>query len=169
MLNSIILMGRLTRDPELRKTATDKSVVNFTLAFDNISVNADGERESSFIDVRCFGVVAESVSKNLRKGSKCAITGKIEQRNFMRHDGTKGSKFEVNADSVEFLDPKPAVTEEQEAEEAIAKLNAVDLPEDDLPFNEEETKPQEKVKPSENPEPKFDPYTGKPLKPKAKK
>ena len=167
MLNSIILMGRLTRDPELRKTADDKSIANFTLAFDNIRVNQYGTRDSSFIDVRVFGATAESVCKNLRKGSKCAITGTIEQRNFLRQDGSKGSKFEVNADSVEFLDPKPAVTEEQEAEEAEADI--AEYGDNDLPFKEEETKPQEKVKPSKKPEPKFDPYTGKPLKPANKK
>ena len=170
MLNSIILMGRLTRDPELRKSGNNISIANFTLAFDNVKVNVDGTRDSSFIDVRVFGESAESVCKHLRKGSKCAITGTIEQRIFLRQDGSKGSKFEINANSVEFLDPKPPVAEEQEAEEAKAEL---DFPEDDLPFKEEETKPQEKVKPnkkpSKKPEPKFDPYTGKPLKPKAKK
>ena len=152
MLNSIILMGRLTRDPELRKTGDDKSVANFTLAFDNIRVNQDGERDSSFIDVRCFGATAKSVCKNLHKGSKCAITGTIEQRNFLRQDGSKGSKFEVNADSVEFLDPKPVnqPDEVQEAELAEAELAEAGMAE-----------PQE--------EPKFDPYTGKPLKPAKKK
>lgn len=168
MLNSIILMGRLTRDPELYKSSNDTSIANFTLAFDNVRVNQDGTRDSSFIDIRVFGESAESVCKHLRKGSKCAITGTIEQRNFLRQDGSKGSKFEVNANSVEFLDPLPAkpADENQEAEQAEAEL---DLPDDDLPFKEEETKPQEKVKPSKKPEPKFDPYTGKPLKPKAKK
>ena len=147
MLNSIILMGRLTRDPELRKSGNDTSIANFTLAFDNVRVNQDGTRDSSFIDVRVFGESAESVCKHLRKGSKCAITGTIEQRTFLRQDGSKGSKFEVNANSVEFLDPKP-VNDEQEAEEAEAEVA------------EEPQEPQE---------PKFDPMTGKPLKPKAKK
>lgn len=145
MLNSIILMGRLTKDPELRKTGDDKSVANFTLAFDNIRVNQDGTRDSSFIDVRVFGATAENVCKHLRKGSKCAITGTIEQRNFLRQDGSKGSKFELNADSVEFLDPLPEKpVDVKEAEQAEAEI-------------------------AEEPEPKFDPYTGKPLKPIKKK
>ena len=146
MLNSIILMGRLTRDPELRKSGNDNSIANFTLAFDNIRVNQDGTRDSSFIDVRVFGATAENVCKHLRKGSKCAITGTIEQRNFLRQDGSKGSKFEVNADSVEFLDPLPEkpVDDAKEAEQAEAEI-------------------------AEEPEPKFDPFTGKPLNQKAKK
>lgn len=150
MLNSIILMGRLTKDPELRKTGDNKSVANFTLAFDNIKVNQDGTRDSSFIDVRVFGATAENVCKHLHKGSKCAITGTIEQRNFLRQDGSKGSKFEVNADSVEFLDPLPEKpVDVKEAEQAEAEIAEAEI--------------------AEEPKPKFDPYTGKPLKPTKKK
>lgn len=149
MLNSIILMGRLTKDPELRKTGDDKSVANFTLAFDNIRVNQDGTRDSSFIDVRVFGATAENVCKHLRKGSKCAITGTIEQRNFLRQDGSKGSKFEVNADSVEFLDPLPEKPVDDVKEAELAEASIAE-PQEPAPW-------------------KFDPVTGKPLKPKANK
>ena len=143
MLNSIILMGRLTRDPELRKSGNDNSIANFTLAFDNPNLNKDGERESSFIDARAFGKCAESVCKNLRKGSKCAVTGLLTSRSYLAKDGSKRVVFEINADSVEFLDPLPEkpVDDAQEAELAEAGI----------------AEPQE--------EPKFDPFTGKPLKP----
>ena len=161
MLNTIILLGRLTKDPELRKTNSDISVANFDLAVDNPFLYADGERSTTFISIRCFRETAENVCKHLRKGSKVAITGSLYQRNFIRKDGSKGSVHEINADSVEFLDPKPQDPQEPDAE---------DLPDDDLPFKQEETKPQEKSQPvKEEPEPKFDPYTGKPLKPAKKK
>ena len=157
MLNTIILLGRLTKEPELRKSEnSETSLANFDLAVDNPFTNKDGERETAFFSVRCFKDIAENVCKHLHKGSKVAITGAIVQRNFIRKDGSKGSAYEIIANSVEFLDPKAEEPKEPDVE---------DLPDDDLPFKEEETKPQEEV----NPEPKFDPYTGKPLKPTAKK
>ena len=146
MLNTIILLGRLTKEPELRKTNSDISVANFDLAVDNSFLDADGERGTTFISVRCFRDTADNVCKHLHKGSKVAITGSLYQRNFIRKDGSKGSVHEINADSVEFLDPKP-VNEVQEAEQAEAEIA------------EEPSKP----------EPKFDPMTGKPLKPNTKK
>ena len=145
MLNTIILLGRLCKEPELRKVS-ETSLANFDLAVDNPFTDKDGERGTSFFSVRCFRDTAENVCKHLHKGSKVAITGAIVQRNFIRQDGSKGSAYEVIADSVEFLDPKP-VTEVQEAEQAEAELA------------EEPSKP----------EPKFDPMTGKPLKPNTKK
>lgn len=140
MLNSIILMGRLTRDPELRKSSNDTSITNFTLAIDNPNVDANGERGTTFIDARCFGKVADSVNEHVHKGSKVAITGSLTSRSYIAKDGTKRVVYEVQADSVEFLDPKP-VNEEQEAEEAEVEVAQ---------------------------EPKFDPMTGKPLKPSKK-
>ena len=150
MLNVIILMGRATKDPELRK-ANDTSVLNLDLAVDNIRTNAQGEKTTSFFKVTCFGKVAENSSKYVRKGSKIAVTGSIEQRTFLVQDGSKRSIYDVIADSVEFLDPKPVESEPAEV------VN------EELPFNKEEVAPEE-VK-----EPAFDPYTGKPLKAKAKK
>ena len=140
MLNTIILLGRLTKEPELRKSAnSETSLANFDLAVDNPFTDKDGERGTSFFSVRCFRDTAENVCKHLHKGSKVAITGAIVQRNFIRQDGSKGSAYEVIADSVEFLDPKPS----QEESENVQK--------------------------DEQPQPKFDPMTGKPLKPTAKK
>lgn len=138
MLNTIILLGRLCKEPELRKVS-ETSLANFDLAVDNPFTDKDGERGTSFFSVRCFRDTAENVCKHLHKGSKVAITGAIVQRNFIRQDGSKGSAYEVIADSVEFLDPKPSQEESENVQE------------------------------DEHPEPKFDPMTGKPLKPIAKK
>ena len=166
MLNRIILVGRLTKEPNLRKTNSDMSVCNFTIAVDNTAKEADGTRGTCFLECRAFGDKAENLCKFVAKGSKVAVDGSINQRNFERKDGTKGHDFYVLVDSIEFLDKKP-VNEQQEAEQAIVDN---DLPDDDLPFNGEEAKPQKKSTPKSkgNPEPKYDPYTGKPLKPKAK-
>ena len=142
MLNTIILLGRLTKEPELRKTNSDISVANFDLAVDNSFLDADGERGTTFISVRCFRDTADNVCKHLHKGSKVAITGSLYQRNFIRKDGSKGSVHEINADSVEFLDPKPQDPVEPDVSEIV------------------DEQPQE---------PKFDPMTGKPLKPNTKK
>ena len=147
MLNTIILLGRLTKEPELRKSNSDVSLANFDLAVDNPYLEKDGTRGTTFISCRCFRDTAENVCKHLHKGSKVAITGSLVQRNFIRQDGSKGSAYEVIADSVEFLDPKPQDPQEPDG--------------DELPFEKEPVK--------ENQEPKFDPMTGKPLKPQAKK
>ena len=140
-------MGRITKDPTSKKIG-ETTIVNFDIAVDNIRKEADGTRGTSFFSVVCFKTIAENVEKHLHKGSKVAIIGAIQQRNFIRKDGSKGSVYEVIADSVEFLDPKPAETSE---------VNG-----DDLPFNGEESQPQEE-------QPKFDPYTGKPLNQEPKK
>ena len=165
MLNRVCLIGRLVSDPELRKSNSDISFATFTIAVDNATKEADETRGTCFLDGRVFGTQAENLVKYTKKGSKIAVDGSLNQRNFIRQDGTKGKSIEIVVNSVTFLDPKP-VSEEQEAEQVITDA---DLPDDDLPFKEEETKPQEKVKPSKKePQPKYAPYTGKPLKPSKK-
>lgn len=163
MLNSLNLVGRLTKDPELRKAAQfDTSIANFSIAVDNTRLEADGTRGTCFLDAVAFGAQADAIVRSLRKGSKVAISGSLNQRNFIRQDGSKGRAYEIDVNSIEFLDPKPVENKEAKPN----NLDSIDLPDDDLHFKEEETKPQEKVKQKEA---KFDPYTGKPLKPKAKK
>lgn len=140
MLNRVCLIGRLVSDPELRKSNSDISFATFTIAVDNATKEADETRGTCFLDGRVFGTQAENLVKYTKKGSKIAVDGSLNQRNFIRQDGTKGKSIEIVVNSVTFLDPKP-VSEEQEAEQVIADA---DLPDDDLPFKEEETKPQEK-------------------------
>ena len=154
MLNLVIVLGRLTKDPEiLRKD--DKSVCELGFATDNISKDANGERGTTFFTIKCFQKVAENVAKCLHKGSKCVVKGAIQQRNFVRRDGSKGSTYEILADSVEFLDPKEEV--EEPAPEEIM---------DDPTIGEFTPQEVEEVKKEQ--QAKFDPYTGKPLKPAKK-
>ena len=142
MVNRVVLVGRLVKDPELRKTNSDISFSTFTLAVDNRVKEADGTRGTIFIDCRVFRDQADSLVKNTRKGSKVAVDGSLNQRNFERRDGTKGKVIEIVVDSVTFLDPNP--NREQNAVEepkfddiqapANSNLDSIDLPDDDLPF-----------------------------------
>lgn len=133
-------MGRLVKDPELRKTNSDVSFATFTLAVDNRMRESDGTRGTIFIDCRVFREQAESLVKNTRKGSRIAVDGSLNQRNFERKDGTKGKVIEVIVDSVTFLDPKKDTpTEEPKFDDVPAQssgnnLDLNDLPDDDLPF-----------------------------------
>ena len=142
MVNRVVLVGRLVKDPELRKTNSDISFATFTLAVDNRVREADGTRGTIFIDCRVFRDQADSLVKNTRKGSKIAVDGSLNQRNFERRDGTKGKAIEIVVDSVTFLDPNP--NREQNAVEEPKfddiqvppsnNLDSIDLPDDDLPF-----------------------------------
>lgn len=153
MLNLIVLMGRATKDPMLRKSAGEKaiSIVNFDIAVDSLMKESDGSQSTSFFAVTCFGKVADNVANYVRKGSKVAIQGSVQQRSYLTQKGEKRTTYDVIADSVEFLDPKPVEEPQKEVDEA-------DIPED-----------AKEVAPEEPKEQLFDPYTGKPLKAKAKK
>ena len=139
MVNRVILVGRLVKDPELRKTSSDISFSTFTLAVDNRMKDPDGTRGTIFIDCRVFRDQAESVVKNTRKGSKIAVDGSLNQRNFVRQDGSKGKVIELVVDSVTFLEPKKdAPVEEPKFDDIQApesnNLDSIDLSDDDLPF-----------------------------------
>ena len=141
MINSIVIVGRLTRDPELKRTNSGTSVCSFTVAVDNPGRNPDGSKTASFIPCTVFQSTADNMSKFLRKGALVGIEGRLNQRSFTRQDGTKGSVLEVLCDSVQFLEPKKnngeAVTFESDVTPEIKSdknLDSIDLPDDDLPF-----------------------------------
>ena len=142
MVNRVVLVGRLVKDPELRKTNSDVSFATFTLAVDNRVREEDGTRGTIFIDCRVFRDQAENLVKSTRKGSKVAVDGSLNQRNFERRDGTKGKVIEIVVDSVTFLDPNPNrennTVEEPKFDDiqapANSNLDSIDLPDDDLPF-----------------------------------
>ena len=143
MVNRVVLVGRLVKDPELRKTASDISVATFTIAVDNAIKEQDGTRGSLFLDCRVYRDQADNVAKYTRKGSKVAVDGSLNQRNFVRQDGSKGKVIEVYVDSVTFLDPNPnresSAIEEPKFDDvpvssSASNLDPIDLPDDDLPF-----------------------------------
>ena len=142
MINRVVLVGRLTRDPELRRTNSGTSVCSFTVAVDNRTKNADGTKSASFIPCTAFQQSADNMSKFLRKGSLVGIEGRLNQRSYVRQDGSKASVLEVLCDSVQFLEPKSnaeqapdAVTFEDAAPADEGKnLDSISMADDDLPF-----------------------------------
>ena len=138
------MVGRLTRDPELRKAKSDLPVASFSIAVDSRMKNPDGTRGTTFMNCSIFGNQAENVVKFTRKGSMVGVEGSLNQRNFVRQDGSKGSVIEVIADRVAFLEPKSnnAVVEGDTVtfddtpavQESGKNLDSLDLPDDDLPF-----------------------------------
>ena len=141
MFNRIILVGRLTRDPELRRTTTDVPVAQFTLAVDDRVKDANGQKTTTFITVVVWNNQADNVAKFCRKGNLVAVDGRIRQRSFERRDGTKGSVIEVIADSVQFLEPKgdkvipnEEFIPDEMPEDEGKNLDSIDVTDDDLPF-----------------------------------
>lgn len=106
MINRVVLVGRLTRDPELRVSQSNVSVTNFNLAVNRPFSNKDGEQQADFINVVAFRKTAENVNQYLKKGSLCGIDGRIQTRNYENKEGQRVYVTEVVADSVQFLEPK---------------------------------------------------------------
>lgn len=109
MLNVIVLIGRLTRDPELRYTPSGVPVVNFTLAVDRPFTNQQGEREADFIDVVGWRRLAETVAQYMQKGRLVAVKGRLQIRSYETQDGQRRRAAEVVAEDVRFLDRGGAV------------------------------------------------------------
>ena len=107
MLNHITIMGRLTRDPELRRTGSGVAVASFTVAVDRDFGNRDnGERETDFIDCVAWRQTGEFVSKYFTKGRMAVVSGRLQIRNWTDKDGNKRRSAEVVADNVYFGDSK---------------------------------------------------------------
>ena len=106
MLNRVILIGRLTRDPELKYTSTGRAVSTFTLAVDRGFTNQQGKREADFIPIVTWNKLAETVAHNLVKGRLVAVEGSLRVRSYEAKDGGRRWITEVNADFVQFLDKK---------------------------------------------------------------
>ena len=107
MLNRIILMGRLTRDPELRHTQTGTPVASFSLAVDrDFKDKSTGEKATDFIDIVAWRSTAEFVSRYFTKGRMAVVTGRLQVRDYTDRDGNKRTAAEVVADNVYFGDSK---------------------------------------------------------------
>lgn len=104
MLNRSILIGRLTKDPELRYTPAGVAVAQFTLAVDRPFTKEGGEKETDFIPIVVWRQQAESVANYLRKGRLCAVEGRIQVRNYENNEGRRVYVTEVIADNVRFLE-----------------------------------------------------------------
>lgn len=105
-MNKVILMGRLTKDPDVRYTQTGKVVCQFTLAVGRPFTNQEGQREADFITIVVWGKIAELCGNSLAKGHKVLIDGRLQIRNYDAKDGTKRWVTEIIAHSVEFIEKK---------------------------------------------------------------
>jgi single-strand DNA-binding protein len=134
MYNRIILIGRLTRDPELRYVPSGAPVASFTLAVDRPFRDQQGNRETDFIDIVAWRKLAEQVSQYMSKGRMVAVEGRLQIRSYETQDGQKRKVSEVVADGIRFLDRgKTAAAAEAPApvHEEAAAGGAAD---EDVPF-----------------------------------
>ncbi|MGI5874734.1 MAG: single-stranded DNA-binding protein [Bacillota bacterium] len=106
MLNRIVVIGRLTRDPELRSTSNGVAVATFTVAVDRNFSNNRGERETDFIPVVVWRGLAETCGRYLSKGRLVGVEGRLQIRNYEANDGSRRTIAEIVADNVQFLSPK---------------------------------------------------------------
>ena len=134
-MNKCVLVGNLTRDPELSTTANGISLCRFSIAVNRSYANSNGEREADFINIVAWRGLAENCGKYLAKGNKVAVSGSIQTRNYEDKDGNKRYATEVVADDVEFLTPRGegAPAGPARSSKPVMELEPVDDA-DDLPF-----------------------------------
>jgi single-strand DNA-binding protein len=136
MINSVVLVGRLTADPTLRYTAAGKGVASGTMAVNRNFKNANGEQEADFINIVIWGKPAENTANFTKKGSLIGVTGRIQTRSY---DTDNGRRYvtEVVAESVQFLEPKGGNTPQKENKpntEPSDPFNGMEIDNDSLPF-----------------------------------
>lgn len=140
-MNKVLLIGNLTRDPELSETSGGVAVCHFTVAVTRDFASADGNRETDFFNVTVWRGRAETCGRYLKKGNKVAVMGSLQNRSYDDKDGIRRTATEVIASEVEFLTPKNAAGGgEPFAEEVVAvkkqrpQLTAIEDDDNDLPF-----------------------------------
>lgn len=106
MLNSVIMMGRLTDDPELRHTASDVPVTSFTIAVERSFVKQGAERQTDFFDVVAWSKLADFAHRYFRKGQLVAVQGRMETRTYDDRNGVRRKAYNIVADNLYFAEPK---------------------------------------------------------------
>ena len=134
-MNKVFLIGRLTRDPELRYTSSNLPVATFTVAVNRNFANQAGEREADFINIVVWRKQAENVKNYLNQGSQVAIDGRLQTRSYDGEDGKKRYVTEVQVERIEFLGSKSdGQTETKESNPYEEFGNAIEISDDELPF-----------------------------------
>jgi len=124
MINQVTLVGRLTKDPELREVANGKHVLSVVVAVNRPFKNQSGENETDFVRCIIWNRIAETTTKYCSKGSLVGVTGRIQTRSYER-DGKRQYSTEVIAESVQFLEPKrPSFTPHESSTEAPTKMES---------------------------------------------
>lgn len=143
-MNKVILIGNLTRDPEVSETSSGITYCRFSIAVGRRFANADGERETDFFNITAWRTQAENCGKYLKKGSKVAISGTLQNRSYEDKEGNKRTATDIIAEEVEFLS-KPNTHDDDEYEPPVqrkaenfqpSKTKPVlqEIDDDDLPF-----------------------------------
>ena len=130
-MNKVVLIGNLTKDPELTQTTSGISVCRFSLAVSRKFTNSEGERETDFLNIVVWRNLADNCHKYLKKGSKAAVIGSIQTRSYDAQDGSKRYVTEIVAEEVEFVGARSNSGEEKEE---VSKLEPIADDGDDLPF-----------------------------------
>lgn len=140
MMNRVVLVGRLTKDPELKYTQSGVPVANFTLAVNRPFSNQQGEKEADFINCIVWRKPAENVANFLKKGSLAGVDGRVQTRHYEGQDGKRVFVTEIVAESVQFLEPKnqgsqpPPKQQKQNGFKQQDTYGNIDISDDDLPF-----------------------------------
>lgn len=139
MLNRVVLIGRLTRDPELRYTPSGVATCTFTLAVERNYSNSKGEREADFIPIVTWRQIAETCAKYLRKGLLVAVEGRIQVRSYDNNEGRRVYVTEVIAENVRFLEyankrETQTDTQDQSGDPFAQSGTPIDISDEDLPF-----------------------------------
>ncbi len=145
MVNRVVVVGRLTKDPEKRRTNSGTAVCSFTLAFTNRTKDADGNTTSSFVTCQAWNKTAEIICDYCKKGSQICVDGRLQERRYQRKDGTNASVVEIVVENIELLGKANGssvekndgyVSDTSSGNEYVEKNDNVseELADEDLPF-----------------------------------
>ena len=127
-------IGRLTRDPEMRYSQSGVAVTSFTIAIDRKFKNAQGEKETDFIQVKCFKQLAELVANYLSKGKLAGVSGRLQTGSYTDKDGVRKFTSDIIADEVEFLSPKDSNSSEGTSASGKGTFGREVNLDEDIPF-----------------------------------
>lgn len=132
-MNTITLLGRLTKNPEARYTSTGKAVTLFTLAVNRPYTNSDGQREADFINCQAWGKTAEVIGNHVSKGDRLLAEGRLQIRSYTDKEGVKRYATEVIVNRVEFIEQKKDSNVKTEAS-PMDNFGSADFEQDSIPF-----------------------------------
>ncbi|HEM3710624.1 TPA: single-stranded DNA-binding protein [Streptococcus suis] len=132
MINNVVLVGRMTRDAELRHTPSNQAVATFTLAVNRNFKNQDGEREADFVNCVIWRQQAENLANWVKKGALIGVTGRIQTRSYDNQQGQRVYVTEVVAESFQLLESRGQQSNSQDS--SFGNSSSMDIQDEDLPF-----------------------------------
>ena len=135
MINRVILVGRITKDPELRTTQSDLPVCSFTIAVNRQFKSKDGENEADFIQCVVWRKQAENLVKYIKKGNMIGVDGRVQTRTYDNSEGARQYVTEIVCDSIQFLETNKQDSQpSNNTQDTMPKVKNIDIDSDDLPF-----------------------------------